>query len=138
VWCEARKVLNGDPATVGHWRVVRELPAASAAPAATPAGDPYGFGAMLNAYRASAGLSAVAYDPGLSAWAAQNNAAQQTRGLGHHINPGMLQNAGMGYATVQAAFAGWRGSPGHNAAMLARVTSYGIHRLGIWWTLNLR
>ena len=49
-----------------------------------PTTDPYGFAAILNAHRAAAGLSPVAYDHDLSAWAAQNNAEQSSRGLGHH------------------------------------------------------
>ena len=50
-----------------------------------PTTDPYGFAAILNQYRAAAGLAPLAYDHDLSAWAAQNNVAQSNRGIGHHV-----------------------------------------------------
>jgi uncharacterized protein YkwD len=101
-------------------------------------GDPYGFVAILNQMRASAGLPPVAYDPSLSAWASQNNAAQSARGLGHYVNPGTYQNSGWNYGSAAAVAQAWLASPGHRAAMLAA----GISRVGIaygpgpYWTMN--
>ncbi|MFO0956574.1 MAG: CAP domain-containing protein [Isosphaeraceae bacterium] len=105
---------------------------------AAPAGDPYGFVAILNQMRASSGLPPVAYDANLSAWASQNNAAQNSYGLGHHVNPGSYQNSGWNYANAAAVAQAWLASPGHAAAMLAN----GISRVGIaygpgpYWTMN--
>lgn len=101
-------------------------------------GDPTGFVAILNQMRASAGLPPVSYDPSLSSWASQNNAAQSSRGLGHHVNPGAMQNSGWNYGSAAAVAQGWMASPGHRAAMLAA----GISRVGIaygpgpYWTMN--
>lgn len=105
---------------------------------AAPTGDPYGFVAILNQMRASSGLAPVAYDPNLSAWASQNNVAQNSYGLGHHVNPGSYQNSGWNYANAAAVAQAWLASPGHRAAMLAN----GISRVGIaygpgpYWTMN--
>lgn len=109
------------------------------APAA-PAGDPYGFAAILNRYRALAGLPPVAYDPDLSSWASQNNAAQSRRGLGHHINPNCFQNCGWNYADVWSVARGWMNSPGHRQNMLApSITRFGIaYGPGPYWTMNAR
>ena len=60
---------------------------------AVPTTDPYGFAAILNQYRAEAGLPPLAYDHELSAWAASNNAAQSSLGMGHHVTPNCYQNA---------------------------------------------
>ena len=61
------------------------MPAPTAAPAAgydcSGGSDPYGFASILNGLRAAAGLHPVAYDPGLSSWASQNNAWNATGGL---------------------------------------------------------
>lgn len=105
---------------------------------ARPAGDPYGFVAILNQMRASAGLPPVAYDANLSAWASQNNSAQNSMGLGHHVNPGSYQNSGWNYGSASEVANAWMNSPGHRAAMLAN----GISRVGIaygpgpYWTMN--
>src|SRR5262249_37522482 len=56
--------------------------------------DPYGFAAILNRIRASAGLQPLAYDPELTSWASRNNAVQCRRGIGHHVNPSCVQNCG--------------------------------------------
>lgn len=107
---------------------------------AAPVGDPYGFIAILNQMRASAGLGPVSYDPGLSAWASQNNSAQSVRGLGHHVNPGVMQNSGWNYASAAAVAQGWLASPGHRAAMLATgISRVGIaHGPGPYWTMNAK
>lgn len=120
---------------------VESFPASAveAAPApATPAGDPYGFATILNGYRAQVGLSPVAVDGNLSAWASQNNAAQCHRGLGHHVLPGCLQNSGWNYTSAWEVFVGWLNSPGHRANMLSpSITRMGIaYGPGPYWTLN--
>lgn len=105
-----------------------------------PSTDPYGFTSMLNNYRASAGLPPVAYDADLSAWAGQNNLAQNAQGLGHHVNPGCLQNSGWNYADAGSLLIGWINSPAHRDTLLARnVTRFGIaYGPGPYWTLNAR
>ncbi|MBV8312543.1 MAG: hypothetical protein JO344_19335, partial [Planctomycetaceae bacterium] len=64
------------------------VPTFTAAPAAgydcSGGSDPYGVASILNGMRAGAGLHPLAYDPGLSAWASQNNSAQCRWGIGHH------------------------------------------------------
>lgn len=129
-------------------RVVAEPPApAEEAPHSCPhcarggaatAGDPYGFAAVLNSYRAMAGLPPVAYDPNLSAWASQNNAAQSRRGLGHHVNPNCFQNCGWNYQDVVSVARGWMNSPGHRRNMLSpSITRFGIaYGPGPYWTMN--
>lgn len=105
---------------------------------AAPAGDPYGFAQMLNAYRAMAGLPPVAYDASLSAWASRNNVAQSRRGLGHHINPNCFQNCGWNYSDAGGVARGWMDSPGHRANMLSpSITRFGIaYGPGPYWTMN--
>ena len=102
--------------------------------------DPYGFVHILNAYRASAGLPPVAYDPNLSAWASQNNAVQCRKGIGHHVNPGCFQNCGWNYASAWEVANGWLHSPGHRDNMLQPgITHFGIaYGPGPYWTLNAR
>jgi hypothetical protein len=122
----------------GLWVIdpgTKRAPAASVQPAA-PAGDPYGFINWLNATRAAVGLSAVGYDPNLSAWANSNNAQQQSLGLGHHVmGPARRQNAAMGSATSIGAQ--WMASPAHRAALLdPSIRLIGIAGLGAFWTFN--
>ena len=94
--------------------VVAPPSAAAAAPTATAAGaystgaDPYGFMRVFNRIRARAGLPPVAYDPNLSSWARRNNLVQCARGLGHHVNPGGVQNcAGITRTRIRRSKAGW-------------------------------
>lgn len=103
-----------------------------------PAADPYGFAAVLNQYRASAGLPPVAYDPDLSAWAANNNSEQSQRGLGHHVNPNFFQNCMWNTTDAQSTAVEWMNSPGHRANMLSpNVTRFGIaYGPGPYWTMN--
>src|SRR5215472_12894244 len=75
VWGYGYQITEGPHS--GLWRID---PSSKQAPAAA---DPYGFSAVLNRIRARMGLAPAAYDPALSSWAAQNNAAQSSRGLGH-------------------------------------------------------
>lgn len=109
-------------------------------PAYVVPSDPYGFAQILNAYRASAGLPPVAYDPNLSAWASRNNAVQCRRGIGHHVNPGCFQNCGWNYASAWDVARGWLHSPGHRDNMLQpSITRFGIaYGPGPYWTLNAR
>jgi len=117
------------------------------APAAEPAAncdgggsDPYGFTAILNRFRAAAGLHPVAYDPDLSSWASQNNAVQCRRGIGHHVNPCGVQNCGWNYSDASSIAQGWMNSPGHRQNMLSpSITRFGIaFGPGPYWTLNAR
>lgn len=132
------------PSAVASPRPVElSAPPAAAAPAQpqytyATAGDPYGFAAILNSYRASVGLPPVAYDPSLAAWASQNNAAQSRRGLGHHINPNCFQNCGWNYGNAWSVAQGWMNSPGHRQNMLSpSITRFGIaYGPGPYWTMN--
>jgi hypothetical protein len=120
--CEAREIMAG-PADVGKWRIVRQL------------GDSYGFTTWLNGVRAQSGLSPVAYDSNLSAWAAQNNNAQMAMGMGHHVmGAARRQNAAM-----MVSFPGpaWMGSGGHRDALLdPSITRAGIDYRGGYWTFS--
>lgn len=148
--CVGQKILKGAPADIGKWRVKYKVVSSTGesytykasgtgAQSYAQYGDPYGFANYLNSYRASCGLPPLAYDPNLSAWASQNNAAQSRRGLGHHINPGARQNSGWNYANASSVFQGWRNSSGHNANMLAQGSTYGIaYGPGPYWTLNVK
>ena len=102
--------------------------------------DPYGFAAILNRFRAAAGLHPVAYDPDLSSWASQNNAVQCRRGIGHHVNPCGVQNCGWNYADASSVAQGWMHSPGHRQNMLSpSIMRFGIaFGPGPYWTLNAR
>ncbi len=99
-------------------------------------GDPYGFTAWLNSTRAQYGLPAVGFDPNLAAWASQNNAQQNARGMGHHVmGPARRQNSAMGsYASVPGM---WMASPAHRAALLDPTIRFiGIAGAGAYWTYN--
>jgi hypothetical protein len=102
--------------------------------------DPYGFAEVLNSIRAAHGLTPVAYDPNLSAWAAQNNQQQCSLGIGHHVVPNCYQNAGWNFDNASSVAAGWMNSPGHRANMLLPgMRSFGIaYGPGPYWTLNAR
>lgn len=124
---------------------VTQPPAAAAAAAAAdcecPSGaDPYGFMGVFNRVRARAGLPPVAYDPNLSSWASRNNLAQCVRGLGHHVNPGGVQNCAWNYPDADSTVEGWMNSPGHRRNLLAPdITRFGIaFGPGPYWTLNAR
>jgi uncharacterized protein YkwD len=103
---------------------------------AAPAGDVYGFTNWLNGVRAQYGLPAVGYDANLEAWAQQNNAHQNSRGIGHFVmGPARRQNSAMGnYASIGAM---WLSSPAHRAALLdPSIRFIGIAGLGAYWTYN--
>jgi uncharacterized protein YkwD len=112
-------------------------PVAEAAPV-VQYGDPYGFTGILNQFRAAAGLHPLAYDSNLSAWASQNNVAQSSRGLGHHILPNCLQNSCWNVADALSAASMWMNSPAHRQNMLSpSATRFGIaYGPGPYWTLN--
>lgn len=117
----------------GMWRISRKEQAAPPS-----AGDQYGFGAMLNSFRARHGLGSLAHDATLTTWAAANNAAQQLRGLGHFVfGTARRQNSGWNYQSTASVFSGWCGSPGHLAALLdPTIRRYGIAFNGVYWTFN--
>jgi uncharacterized protein YkwD len=102
--------------------------------------DPYGFTTILNQLRARAGLHPLSYDPDLSSWASQNNAAQCRRGLGHHVNPCGVQNCGWNYNDANAVAEGWMNSPGHRQNLLSpSVSRFGLaFGPGPYWTFNAR
>lgn len=104
--------------------------------ATATSGDPYGFVSWLNSTRAQYGLPAVGYDPNLAAWAAQNNAQQNARGLGHYVmGPARRQNSAMGgYGSIGSM---WMNSPAHRAALLdPSIRMIGLAGAGAYWTFN--
>jgi Cysteine-rich secretory protein family len=122
----------------GLWRVD---PDSKRAPEeAVPTTDPYGFAAILNQYRAEAGLPPLAYDHELSSWAASNNAAQASQGMGHHVTPNCYQNCAWNAPDAASVGQAWMESRGHRKNMLASsVTHFGIaYGPGPYWTMNAR
>jgi hypothetical protein len=103
-----------------------------------PATDPYGFAAILNSYRAAAGLPPLAYDHDLSLWAAQNNAEQSQRGMGHHVSQNFYQNCAWNTVDAASTAEAWMESRGHRANMLSSAVSrFGIaYGPGPYWTMN--
>lgn len=101
-------------------------------------GDPYGFTSWLNSVRAQYGLRPVSYDPSLASWAAANNSAQASRGLGHFVmGPATRQNAAIG--SVESIRSQWMNSPAHRAALLdPNISSIGLSGSGSYWTMNAR
>lgn len=99
-------------------------------------GDPYGFLNWLNATRAQYGLSAVGWDQNLSNWAAQNNAQQNARGIGHFVmGPARRQNSAMGNSASIGSM--WMNSPAHRAALLdPSIRFIGLAGAGAYWTFN--
>lgn len=95
--------------------------------------DPTEVQARISAYRRAHGLSAVAIDPALMALAqSQANSMARANHLSHEIAGNLdhrlnashhakgyaVENVSAGYATADAAVAGWQRSPGHNANLL--------------------
>ena len=105
-----------------------------------PTTDPYGFAAILNQYRAAAGLAPLAYDHELSAWAAQNNVAQSNRGIGHHVTINCYQNCAWNTPDAASTAEEWMNSRGHRANMLTpSATRFGIaYGPGPYWTMNAK
>ncbi len=102
---------------------------APAQPEAAPQPVAYDYGdggvlAAMNAIRASAGIHALAYDPGLSASAYGVAANCAARNALIHSNLGM-ENLAMSFAPANAANM-WLNSPGHRANMLSGATRVGI------------
>jgi uncharacterized protein YkwD len=137
---EAEPVRLASRDTDLHRSSVRDRSTPRLAATVAAQGDPYGFAQILNRYRASAGLAPVSYDPSLSAWASQNNAAQCRRGIGHHVNPNCFQNCGWNYQDAPSAALAWMRSPGHRQNMLSpSISRFGIaYGPGPYWTLNAR
>ncbi len=88
--------------------------------------------AEVNAARNRLGLHSLIHDPLLSQWAASNNAEQARRGkLGHHVNNGYGQCAGVGISGAHSALAMWAGSPAHAAIIFAPdLVAVGYHESG--------
>ena len=95
--------------------------------------DPDDVRARLSSYREAHHLSDVRIDPALMALAqSQANAMASANHLSHEISGSLdhrlnaahhakgyaVENVSAGYATADAALAGWQRSPGHNANLL--------------------
>ena len=95
------------------------------------------FLCALNAERQKFGLQQVIGKLSLERVAAINNAGiSQGRGPHNHLG-GYGQCAGIGYPTMQAALAGWLGSPSHRALILAAdLTEVGYHQMGTLHTVS--
>jgi hypothetical protein len=136
VWAYGYQIQEGPHR--GLWRVDRD--SKRAPEELVPTTDPYGFHHIINRIRAEAGLPALAYDHDLSAWAAQNNAEQSARGMGHHVNPNCHQNCAWNTPDAASVAEAWMESRGHRANMLAPwITTFGIaFGPGPYWTMNAR
>lgn len=134
VWGYGYQVQDGPHK--GLWRIDPETKRAPEEP--SPTADPYGFALILNRHRAAAGLPAVEYDHDLSAWAAQNNAEQVGRGLGHHVSRNFFQNCAWNTPDAASTAEEWMNSRGHRENMLSSsITRFGIaYGPGPYWTLN--
>lgn len=126
----------------------KAFPATICAPVteATPDAAEDAFMPLLNAYRAQDGLPALSASPRLSqaaAWMANDLATHDY--FSHVSSDGrtFVQRAvGCGYQgvsseiiaggtlTAQDAFTAWKGSPGHNAAMLGNYGATGAAGIG--------
>lgn len=97
--------------------------------------DPDEMVRRISDYRATHGLSPVTLDPGLMVLAqAQARAMADRNELSHEVSGSLdrrlnaarhakgwaVENVSAGYATADAALAGWQRSPGHNANLLDR------------------
>jgi hypothetical protein len=136
VWGYGYQIQDGPHR--GLWRVD---PDSKRAPEElVPATDLYGFAGIINRIRAEAGLPALAYDHDLSIWAAQNNAEQASRGLGHHVSPNCYQNCAWNTPDAVSVAEAWMESRGHRANMLSpAITRFGIaYGPGPYWTMNAR
>lgn len=102
----------------------------------TTSGDPYGFGAWLNAYRASAGLAPLAYDANLSGHAATSNQYVRAYGWGRHWYMGGTVYQNLGAGAAGQVWSMWTQSAGHIRALLGNATRYGIAFDGYYWTFN--
>lgn len=109
----------------------------------------------INTYRQQQGLQPLNYDQNLqrgAAWMSQdmhdhknlNHTDTLSRDVGARLKDcGLVnesswgENISEGYQTVQAAFDGWKNSPGHNANMLGNFTHMGISENNTYWTLDL-
>lgn len=123
---------------------------------ATASDEPQAL-AVLNAYRAEAGLRPVRLDPALSMAALRQAVAMGEAGLlSHEVAGGLRQrleavgvsnviaaeNIGRGAVDVTRAILSWRGSPAHDRNLrLAEATRIGLARAdgsgGPWWALVL-
>lgn len=124
--------------------------------------DPAAAVSLVSAYRVRHGLNPVALNPALTAAAEEQAMAMAENGrMSHAFSssdtlPARLahvgydwsvtaENVGAGYRTLDAAFAGWVGSPHHNENLLRKgVTEIGIaaarsteKRYGYYWSLVL-
>jgi uncharacterized protein YkwD len=104
--------------------------------------DPTAATAMLTAYRVSRGLGPLRLDAALTAMAQrQADAMAAANALYHDVGgsfasrivaagldtPRVAENVGGGYYSTEAALAGWRNSPEHNANLLMpQATRFGI------------
>ncbi|SHN14896.1 CAP domain-containing protein [Roseibium suaedae] len=118
--------------------------------------------AMLNAYRAQKGKSPLLHDrrldlvsadmarhiaekDSMDTWAHSPFGLSQRLDKAGYANYAGAENLGAGYASLQAAFAGWQKSPDHNKNLLnIYVTRVGIARMsrnnGKWrnfWVMTL-
>ncbi len=108
------------PSIVEHSRIVVRL-------------DPVEVQDRISAYRRAHNLSPVAIDPGLmelaqaqaDAMARANHLSHEIAGpLGHRLDAARhtkgyaVENVSAGYASADAAVAGWERSPGHNLNLL--------------------
>lgn len=120
--------------------------------------DPAAATRILNAYRASRGLSPVRLDPALTAMAQRQADAMVAANTLSHDAGGSFQarvhsagldaaraaeNLGAGYYSTEETFAGWKASAGHDSNLrMTEATRFGIAlakdprtQYRAWWAL---
>ncbi len=126
-------------AASGLWRVD---PDSKRAPeeAGTDAPTPTALPPSSTSIAPRPGCLPLAYDHELSAWAASNNAAQASQGMGHHVTPNCYQNAAWNAPDAASVAQAWMESRGHRQNMLSSsVTRFGIaYGPGPYWTMNAK
>ncbi|MET3899270.1 uncharacterized protein YkwD [Devosia sp. UYZn731] len=99
---------------------------------------------MVNAYRATQGLPALAPDSGLDGTAQALVNQYASTGVAPKTPGGVTMKLSAGYATFAETFSGWRNNPADAAGMTANATKAGVaaafnadSSYGVYWVLVL-
>ncbi|MDB5531512.1 MAG: hypothetical protein JWR51_4615 [Devosia sp.] len=99
---------------------------------------------MVNAYRATQGLPALAPDSGLDGTAQALVNQYALTGVAPKTPGGVTMKLSAGYATFAETFSGWRNNPADAAGMTANATKAGVaaafnadSSYGVYWVLVL-
>jgi uncharacterized protein YkwD len=99
---------------------------------------------IVNAYRATNGLPALASDAGLDGTAQALVTQYAATGIAPRTPAGLTMKLSAGYATFGETFSGWRNNPADAAGMTASATKAGVaaafnadSSYGVYWVLVL-